>query len=119
VLGMAGQMKVPHAVALHAIQVLPGLAWLLSFTTLVERVRLRRVILATAGYTGLLLVNILQTFRGLAPLALDATALVTLLLSLALLLGAAALTLVNLLHPRWRSRTSRKPPPEAGDPHLA
>src|SRR6266542_5030475 len=29
--GAAGVMKVPHAVAMHAIQVLPGLAWLLSF----------------------------------------------------------------------------------------
>jgi hypothetical protein len=96
VFGLAGQMKVPHAVALHAIQVLPGLAWLLSFTSLPERVRLRLVILATAGYAGLLVVNVLQTFRGLAPLALDITALVALVLSLTLLGGVGTLTVIHL-----------------------
>ena len=115
VLAVAGQMKVPHAVALHAIQALPALAWLLSFTPLAERVRLDLVVLATAGYTGLLLVNVAQTFRGLAPLTLDITALVTLLLSLTLLLGAAALTLINL-RPRWRSGSSNPPPPATADP---
>jgi hypothetical protein len=30
--GAAGAMKVPHAVTLHAIQLLPALAWLLAFT---------------------------------------------------------------------------------------
>jgi hypothetical protein len=119
VLGAAGQMKVPHAVALHAVQALPALAWLLSFTALTERTRLRLVVVATAGYAGLLLVTIAQTFRGLAPLALDITALVTLLLSLILLLAVAALTLINLLRPRWRSRHSPTPPPDAGQPHLA
>jgi len=102
VLGLAGQMKVPHAVALHAVQVLPALAWLLSSTALAERVRLRLVVLATAGYAGLLLVNVAQTFRGLAPLALGVTALVLLLVSLTLLLGAGALTLVHLVR---RGRT--------------
>ncbi|HEX8510895.1 MAG TPA: hypothetical protein VF635_15520 [Propionibacteriaceae bacterium] len=116
VLGAAGQMKVPHAVALHAIQVLPALAWLLSFTSLVERVRLRLVVLAAAGYTGLLLVNVAQTFRGLAPLALNIAALATLLLSLTLLLGTGIVTLVSLLRPRPPSRTSSTPPAEAGNP---
>jgi hypothetical protein len=32
-------MKVLHAVAIHAIQVLPALVWLLSFATLAERRR--------------------------------------------------------------------------------
>jgi hypothetical protein len=30
--GAAGGMKVPHAVSLHAVQLLPALAWLLGFT---------------------------------------------------------------------------------------
>jgi hypothetical protein len=115
IFGLAGQMKVPHAVALHAIQALPALAWLLSFTALTERVRLRLVVLATAGYTGLLLVNIAQTFRGLAPLTLDVTASVVLLVSLTLLLVATALTLINLLRPRWRRHTLHTPP---SDTHL-
>jgi hypothetical protein len=103
VFGLAGQMKVPHAVALHAIQVLPGLAWLLSFAALTERVRLRMVVLATLGYTGLLLVNVLQTFRGLAPLALDLTAMGALVLSLALLGGVGVLTLIHLRRRRQRA----------------
>jgi hypothetical protein len=37
--GAAGVMKVPHAVAIHGIQVLPALAWLLSFAGLPERRR--------------------------------------------------------------------------------
>jgi hypothetical protein len=119
VLGLAGQMKVPHAVALHAIQVLPALAWLLSFTALPERVQRRLVILATVGYTGLLVVTVAQTFRGLAPLALDVTALVTLLLSLALLVAAAAVTLVKLLGRRPRHHHPSTRPPDAGRPHLA
>jgi len=102
VFGLAGQMKVPHAVALHAIQALPGLAWLLSFTQITERIRLRLVILATTGYTGLLLVNILQTFRGLAPLALDITAAGALALSLTLLGGVGAVTLIHLRERRPR-----------------
>jgi len=109
VFGLAGQMKVSHAVALHAIQVLPGLAWLLSFTALPERVRLRLVVLATAGYAGLLLVNVAQTFRGLAPLTLDIAALVALTLSIALLLGTTVLTLINLFRPRPPSRSSTPP----------
>jgi hypothetical protein len=107
-------MKIPHAVALHAIQVLPALAWLLSFSALTERVRLRLVILATAGYTGLLLVNILQTFRGLAPLTLDITALVALVLSLSLLLGVAVMTLINLFRRQPGGATSSTPPSDTG-----
>jgi hypothetical protein len=42
-------MKVPHAVAIHAIQVLPALAWLLAFTALSEPRRLGLVRVATVG----------------------------------------------------------------------
>lgn len=41
-------MKVPH-VALHAVQVLPALAWLGSFTTRPERRRTALVSVAAAG----------------------------------------------------------------------
>jgi len=66
--GAAGVMKVPHAVAMHAIQVLPGLAWLLGFAAVGERRRLRLVWAATTGYGALVAVSLGQTAAGLAPL---------------------------------------------------
>src|SRR6266511_530776 len=59
--GAAGVMKVPHAVAIHAVQVLPALAWLLSFTTLAERRRVGLVGTAALGYVALVVVSVLQT----------------------------------------------------------
>jgi hypothetical protein len=88
IFGAAGQMKVPHAVALHGVQVLPLLAWGLSLTDANSRVRMRLVWVAAAGYTGLVVVSALQTFRGSPPLQLDLAASALLLLSIALLAGA-------------------------------
>jgi hypothetical protein len=53
IFGAAGQIKVPHAVSLHAIQVLPILAWLFQFTTWSEDSRTKSVLAAAAGYIGL------------------------------------------------------------------
>jgi hypothetical protein len=88
--GAAGVMKVPHAVAMHAVQVLPGLAWLLSFAAVRERRRLGLVGVATVGYGALVAVSLLQTAAGLAPLDLGVAAAVLSLLGL-LLLGVASL----------------------------
>jgi len=88
--GAAGVMKVPHAVAMHAVQVLPGLAWLLSFAAVAERRRLGLVGVATMGYVALVAVSLLQTAAGLAPLDLGVAAAVLSLLGL-LLLGVASL----------------------------
>lgn len=61
----AGQLKVPHAVGMHAIQVLPVLAWLTTFVrSLTERARLRLVAIATGGYVLLALASMVQTFAG-------------------------------------------------------
>lgn len=46
----AGSLKLVHGVTLHAILVLPLLAWLLARTTRPEAQRLRAVRLATAAY---------------------------------------------------------------------
>jgi MFS family permease len=64
IFGAAGQIKVPHAVALHALQVLPLIGWMASFADLSEDRRVRLVAVAFAGYTGLATVNVLQTFGG-------------------------------------------------------
>jgi len=94
--GVAGVMKVPHAVAMHAIQVLPALAWLLSFAAVGERRRLVLVQIATVGYVALVAVSLLQTATGLAPSDVGVAAAVLSLLGVALLgtaFGAALLAL--------------------------
>jgi hypothetical protein len=50
--GAAGGIKVPHAVSLHAVQLLPALAGLLGFTSWAPRQRTRVVLVAAAGYLG-------------------------------------------------------------------
>ena len=45
-----GTLKPTHAVTMHAILVLPMLAWLLSFANWSERQRLGVVLLAAGGY---------------------------------------------------------------------
>jgi hypothetical protein len=92
-------MKVPHAVAIHAIQVLPALAWLLSFATLGERRRMGLVGMATLGYIALVAVSILQTANGLAPLDVGVVAAVLYLLGVGLLGAAFVATLLALANP--------------------
>jgi hypothetical protein len=46
----AGTLKPTHAVTMHAILVLPALAWLLSFIEWSERRRTAAVLVAAAGY---------------------------------------------------------------------
>ena len=88
--GAAGVMKVPHAVAIHGIQVLPALAWLLSFAALPEPRRLRLVRIAVVGYAALVVVSVLQTVTGAAPFDVGVVAAALYLLGV-LLLGAAFL----------------------------
>jgi len=96
VFGAAGAMKVPHALALHGAQVLPLLAWLLSFTPWSESKRTRIVLTAVVGYILLLTAGAAQTFRGRGPLDLDAGAAVLLALGALLLAGAYGMGLLGL-----------------------
>ena len=105
--GVAGVMKVPHAVAIHAIQVLPTLAWLLSFTTLGERRRVTLMGIAFLGYVALVVVSLIQTAAGMAPLDVGVVAAVLYLLGVGLL-GVAFLTALL---------TFRKPLPRAHEGH--
>ena len=84
--GAAGLMKLPHAVALHGIQVLGVLAWVLLFTTWNERRRVAIVTIGAIGFVGLLLAMLVQTYSGLAPFDLS--------LPIALLLAVSAFSLV-------------------------
>ncbi|MDQ3537238.1 MAG: hypothetical protein M3415_00325 [Actinomycetota bacterium] len=94
--GDAGIMKVPHAVGIHGIQALPGLAWLLSFSAF--DVGRRRMIAAAAsgGYAGIVAVSVIQTLSGLAPWDLTAITGPVLVVSLAGFCGAAVAALVGL-----------------------
>jgi hypothetical protein len=97
--GQAGAMKVPHAVSMHAIQVLPGLAWLLSFAAVDERRRLVLVGAATVGYLALVAVSILQTAAGSAPLDVGVAAAALYLLGVVLLGVAFLAALLALRNP--------------------
>ena len=97
--GAAGVMKVPHAVAIHAIQVLPALAWLLSFAALPERRRLGLVRIAALGYAALVVVSVLQAATGLAPFDVGVVAAVLYLLGLGLLGAAFVAALLALRNP--------------------
>jgi hypothetical protein len=64
--GVAGDMKVPHALALHAIQALPVLALLFHLTPWEERSRTRLILLASAAYALAVLVAAALSLRGQA-----------------------------------------------------
>lgn len=64
----AGSLKPLHAVAMHAVLVLPGLAWLLGLTPWDERRRLALVQVAVAADAVLTLVVGIEAFAGLPPL---------------------------------------------------
>ena len=97
--GAAGVMKVPHAVAIHAIQVLPALAWLLSFAALPEPRRLGLVRIAVVGYAALVVVSVLQTVTGVAPFDVGVVAALLYLLGVGLLAIAVIAALFALRHP--------------------
>ncbi len=97
--GPAGVMKVPHAVAMHAIQVLPALAWLLSFAALPERRRVGLVWAASVGYGALVAVSVAQTAAGRAPFDLGVATAALSLAGVALLGTAFVAALLALRHP--------------------
>jgi len=83
--GLAGQMKIPHALSLHAAQLMPLLAWLLSFTDFSENKRTRIVMAGIASYTILVVITASQTLIGLAIVDLNLPTLFIFLTSAAIL----------------------------------
>ncbi|MDQ1513903.1 MAG: hypothetical protein QOC59_1745 [Microbacteriaceae bacterium] len=82
-----GDLRIAHFVGLHALQVLPILAWLLTaVTSLGSRTRVRLLAVAGAGYGGAMLLLTWQALRGQALLSPDGPTLV----------AAAALALLVL-----------------------
>lgn len=90
-----GDLRIGHFLGLHALQVLPVLAFLLVRLPLAERVRTRLLAVAGSGYAGLLVLTTWQALRGqalLSPDALTLAAAAALVLAVAL---AAALVLAS------------------------
>ena len=84
IIGAAGELKVPHALALHGLQVLALLAVILERTAVPTRAAIAAVASGTAGYALLLAAATLQTYSGLGPLALSPLALLASLVGVAL-----------------------------------
>ena len=56
-----GFLKPVHAVTMHGILVLPGLAWLLTFTDLTESRRVRVIAWTTAAYAAAIVLMIVYS----------------------------------------------------------
>jgi hypothetical protein len=101
--GRAGATKLPHALGLHAAQLLPALGWLLRFADWSETRRTRVVILGCAGYVGLVAVAAVQMLGGLAPLDLGVPMATALGVSVVILGAAYAIAVVGLARTRARA----------------
>ena len=84
--GAAGALKVPHAVTIHAAQVLPALALVLLAVPGRELLRVRVVELGAAGYVVLVGATMVQTYAGRAPFDLDVATATLTFIGVALLL---------------------------------
>ena len=84
IVGAAGELKVPHALALHGLQALAILAIILERTHLAATSAVIAVASCAIGYGLVLGAATLQTYSGLGPLALTP-------LSMAVALGGAAM----------------------------
>jgi len=94
----AGSMKGPHAIALHSLQILPLLAFLLMFTNWNEAERSRVIVPAISGYVGVTALVTAQAMNGLATFGLNLTQGVLFALSAALVLIPFMRVINNLCH---------------------
>ncbi|CAN5720914.1 hypothetical protein BH24ACT2_BH24ACT2_17980 [soil metagenome] len=99
VFGSAGAMKVPHAAALHAVQVLPVLAWLLARTQSSERRRTQVVAIGALGYGALVAASTVQTFSGRGPLDLSLLGALLAVAGVSVLAASFAVALVTRSEP--------------------
>lgn len=97
-------LQAPHALTLHAIQLLPTLAVLLHFTGWKESRRTRVVLAASGGYCGLTALSIWQAFNGLAIFDLGMWAGLLLGGSLVLVAGTGILAAAALRETALQSR---------------
>jgi len=91
-----GTLKPTHAAAMHAILVIPLMAWLLSFANWTERRRLAVVLLGAAGYLLVAAVIAVENYLGVAPADAPPAAVVLFVLGVLALLAAGSLTLTGV-----------------------
>ena len=94
-----GDLRVPHFIGLHALQVLPVIALLLWRRRIEDRRRARLIVVAGGSYAALVLILIWQALRGQALVSPNA-------LTLSVFVVWAALTAGMAVWP-FRTRTSR------------
>jgi hypothetical protein len=92
----AGALKPLHAVAMHAILVLPALAWVLRFTRWPEAHRTRVVVIAVVADAVLTAVIGAESFTGVSPLAAPLPVLAVSVLALAVLAGTGGYALSGI-----------------------
>jgi hypothetical protein len=93
-----GDLRVPHFIGLHALQVLPLLGWFLWRRRVDDGRRARLLVIAGASYAGLFLILVMQALRGEALVGPGA-------LTLSMLLVWAALTGAAMAWPFRPRRT--------------
>ncbi len=93
----AGFLKPAHAVTMHAILVVPALAWLLSFTRWSENHQLKIIQLSIVGYSVLSLVVIAESVTHTPPLSAPPLAMTASALGAAALAAAGVLGLYGVL----------------------
>jgi hypothetical protein len=89
-----GFLKPTHAVTMHAILVLPGLAWLLSFADWSERRRVAAVLVAATGYVGLAVAIAVANVAGIRPEEIPPQLIALFACGVVLLLGTGIFAMV-------------------------
>ena len=89
-----GSLKPTHAVTMHAILVLPLLAWLLSFADWTERQRVQVVLVGIAGYIVLAAVVAVENVAGVDPLRMPAAMVALFVLGTVALAAAGVVAMV-------------------------
>jgi hypothetical protein len=87
----AGFLKPAHAVTMHAILVIPGLAWLLTFTSWPESVRTRIVQLGAGGYALVSAVVVAESIAHVDPLSAPPVPMLASLVGLGALVAAGGI----------------------------
>jgi hypothetical protein len=99
IVGAAGELKFPHALALHGLQVLAVLAVILERTQVSGRAAVTAVACCALGYGLVLAAATLQTYSGLGPLALTPLSLLGALAGAVLIAGPYLRGLAALRRP--------------------
>ncbi|MGH8861352.1 MAG: hypothetical protein ACRDVG_09000 [Jatrophihabitantaceae bacterium] len=102
----AGSLKPAHAAPMHAVLVLPLIAWLLGEGSWSERDRARLLWTAISGYVVTVLAVLVESIAGTDPLRPANPAALVSGLGLAVVLGVGLLALARAVRPRARDEVA-------------